>query len=121
MKTKFAFFLVLLLCPLQAKGQTEVDLMSIGRSLPLVTRAELEESLAWHQAVVDSIGVKESEREKALEAMEYIQFRLEEGDYPEACSFRGRLPGRELGTPGSFSYPHLYRECNNPQQQFPTP
>jgi hypothetical protein len=64
-----------------AKGQTEVDLMSIGRSLPLVTRGELEESLAWHQAVVDSVGTKDSEREKALEAMSYIQNRLELGDF----------------------------------------
>ena len=58
-----------------------MDLMSINRSLPLVSRAELEESLAWHQAVVDSVGVKESEREKAMEAVEYIQTRLVDGDF----------------------------------------
>ena len=70
------------LLPIQtAKGQTEVDLMSIGRSLPLVTREELEESLAWHQAVVDSVGTKDEEREKALEAISYIRNRLDLGDF----------------------------------------
>jgi protein involved in polysaccharide export with SLBB domain len=72
---------LLLLLPLPAKSQTEVDWMSIGRSLPLVTRAELEESLAWHQAIVDSLEVKEDEREKAAEAVDYIQTRLERGDF----------------------------------------
>ncbi len=81
MKTKFALLLALLLIPFQVKGQTEVDLMSINRSLPLVTRAQLEESLAWHQAVIDSTGVKESERKKAQEALEYIETRLAEGDF----------------------------------------
>ena len=31
MKMKFAVLLAILLCPLQVEGQTEVDLMSIGR------------------------------------------------------------------------------------------
>jgi protein involved in polysaccharide export with SLBB domain len=47
----------------------------------LVTRAELEESLTWHQAIVDSLDVKEKEREKAAETVEYIQARLELGDF----------------------------------------
>ncbi len=64
-----------------AEAQTEVDWMSVGRALPLVTRAELEESLAWHQALADSLGVKEREREKALDAIEQIQNRLREGDF----------------------------------------
>jgi len=65
----------------QAGAQSDVDLMSIGRSLPLVTRAELMESLAWHRAFVDSLDVKEKERGKALEAIEYIESRLELGDF----------------------------------------
>jgi hypothetical protein len=75
------FSLFLLGLPVHANGQTEVDLMSIGRSLPLVSRAELEESLAWHQALIDSVDVKDSEREKAQEAVEYIQTRLNFGDF----------------------------------------
>jgi protein involved in polysaccharide export with SLBB domain len=74
-------FLAILSIPPPASAQTEIDRMSIGRSLPLVSRAELEESLAWHQAVVDSLDVKESEREKAQEAVDYIQTRLEMGDF----------------------------------------
>jgi protein involved in polysaccharide export with SLBB domain len=58
-----------------------VDLASVGTSLPLVTRAELEESLAWHQAVVDSAGTKDKDREKAIEAIAYIQNRLGNGDF----------------------------------------
>ncbi|MFH1764413.1 MAG: polysaccharide biosynthesis/export family protein [Gemmatimonadota bacterium] len=76
-----AFCLAFLLFPQQMNGQNPVDLMSIGRSLPLVSRAELEESLAWHQMFADSIGVKEKVREQALEAIEYIQSRLELGDF----------------------------------------
>lgn len=81
MKAKYALLAAVLLLPLEIQGQTEVDLMSIGRSLPLVTRAELEESLAWHQAFVDSIGPKDGEREKAIEAIDYIQNRLQNGDF----------------------------------------
>ena len=76
-----AFIMVFISLPLRAEGQTEVDLMSIGRSLPLVTRAELLESLAWHRAFTDSVGVKEWEREQALEALSYIETRLELGDF----------------------------------------
>jgi len=72
-----AFFFL----PSLVEGQTEVDLMSLGRSLPLVTRADLVESLAWHRAVVDSLGVKEREREKALAAIQYVETRLELGDF----------------------------------------
>ena len=100
MKTKFALLLAflpaLLLCPFQVKGQTEVDLMSISRSLPLVTRAQLEESLAWHQAVIDSTGVKESERKKALEALEYIEVRLAEGDFRPGDQIVFYVEGEEL-------------------------
>ena len=84
MKMKVALlpaFLALLALPFQAPAQTDVDLMSIGRSAPLVTRVELEESLAWHQAIVDSVGVKDSEKEKAMEAIEAIQARLTQGDF----------------------------------------
>lgn len=81
MKTKFVFFLAFLLLPMSALAQTEVDLASIERSLPLVTRAELEESLLWHQAIIDSVDVDEDEREKAIEAAEYIQTRLVDGDF----------------------------------------
>lgn len=81
MKMKYAILGALLLWPVQLEAQSEVDLMSIGRSLPLVTRAELEESLAWHRAFADSAGVKDSDREKALEAMEYIETRLTRGDF----------------------------------------
>jgi len=73
--------LIALLLPSSAKAQSEVDLMSIERSLPLVSRSELEESLAWHQALADSAGVKNKDREKALEAIESIRSRLEEGDF----------------------------------------
>lgn len=96
MKTKFALLLALLLCPFQVKGQTEVDLMSINRSLPLVTRAQLEESLAWHQAVIDSTGVKESERKKALEALKYIETRLAEGDFRPGDQIVFFVEGEEL-------------------------
>jgi len=100
MKTKFALLLAflpaLLLCPFQVKGQTEVDLMSISRSLPLVTRAQLEESLAWHQAVIDSTGVKEGERKKAQEALEYIQTRLAEGDFRPGDKIVFFVEGEEL-------------------------
>lgn len=67
--------------PCLVEGQTAVDLMSIGRSLPLVTRQQLLESLAWHRSFADSVGVKEKEREQALEAIDYIETRLEEGDF----------------------------------------
>jgi hypothetical protein len=69
------------LVPARASGQTEVDLMSIPRSLPLVTRTELEESLAWHRSLADSAGVSEGEREKALDAIDYIENRLAHGDF----------------------------------------
>lgn len=62
-------------------GPSEVDLMSIGRSLPLVTRTELEESLQLHQAIVDSAGTRDKDREKALEAIEFIRNRLQNGDF----------------------------------------
>jgi hypothetical protein len=73
--------LALCFLPSLVEGQTEVDLMSIGRSLPLVTRAELLESLAWHRAFADSVGVKEKDREQALEAIDYIRTRLDKGDF----------------------------------------
>jgi len=95
MKMKVAFLLAILLCPLQVEGQTEVDLMSIGRSLPLVTRAELEESLAWHQAVVDSVGTKEGDRAKAQDALEYIQSRLENGDFQPGDQLLFYVEGEE--------------------------
>ncbi|NNM04392.1 MAG: hypothetical protein HKO65_04760 [Gemmatimonadetes bacterium] len=75
----FAVLLAFLASP--SAAQTEVDMMSIGRSLPLVTRAELEESLAWHQAVADSLDEGDGERKKAVDALEYIQARLEYGDF----------------------------------------
>jgi len=83
MKTKLGFvlFLAALLLPGPTMAQDEVDLMSIGRALPLVTRAELEESLAWHQALVDSAGIDEDERMKAIAAIEQIQTRLVDGDF----------------------------------------
>jgi hypothetical protein len=81
MKMKAAFLLAFLLLPNAAESQSELDLRSVGRSLPLVTRAELEENLAWHQALIDSVGVSEKDRDKALEAVEYIQGRLERGDF----------------------------------------
>ena len=56
MKTMLALLFVLFLLPATGAAQTEVDLMSVGRSLPLVTRAELEESLSWHQAVVELLA-----------------------------------------------------------------
>jgi protein involved in polysaccharide export with SLBB domain len=81
MKTRFALLLAFLLLPVSARAQTAVDLASIERSLPLVTRVQLEESLRWHQAVIDSTDVDEDEREKATEAAEYIRARLEDGDF----------------------------------------
>jgi protein involved in polysaccharide export with SLBB domain len=68
-------------CAAASFGPSEVDRMSIGRSLPLVTRPELEESLQLHQAIVDSAGTKDSDREKAIEAIEYIRSRLQDGDF----------------------------------------
>ena len=49
MRTSVLVLFTLSLLPSLARAQTQVDLMSIGRSLPLVSRAELEESLAWHR------------------------------------------------------------------------
>jgi len=95
MKTTLALLSVLLLLPATGAAQTEVDLMSVGRSLPLVTRAELEESLAWHQSVVASPETKEGEREKALEAIEYIQGRLEYGDFQPGDQILFYVEGEE--------------------------
>ncbi len=81
MKTRFVFSLAFLLLPMSVQAQTAVDLASIERNLPLVTRAELEESLIWHQAVIDSVDVDDDEREKAIEAAAYIETRLIEGDF----------------------------------------
>ena len=95
MKIRFAFLLPLLLLPAGASGQSEVDLMSIGRSLPLVTRSELEESLAWHQSVVASPETKEKERVKAQDAIDYIQFRLEHGDFQPGDQILFYVEGEE--------------------------
>lgn len=89
------------LLPSLAEGQTAVDLMSIGRSLPLVTRAELLESLAWHKTVVDSLGVKEREREKALEAIQYVETRLEQGDFRPGDQIVFSVEG-EVGFPDTL-------------------
>ena len=104
MKTKIAFLFLplLLLGPKPTEAQTEVDLMSIGRNLPLVTRAELEESLAWHQTIADSAGVDGGEREKALEAMEAIQRRLETGDFRAGDQIVFFVEGEEEAFPDTL-------------------
>lgn len=95
MNTRLAFLLPLLLLPGVVSAQSEVDLMSIGRSLPLVTRSELEESLAWHQSVVASPETKEKERIKAQDAIDYIQTRLEHGDFQPGDQILFYVEGEE--------------------------
>ena len=87
--------------PSLVEGQSEVDLMSIGRTLPLVTRAGLLESLAWHRAFADSVGVKKKDREKALEAIDNIQTRLEQGDFRPGDKIVFSVEG-EVGFPDTL-------------------
>ncbi len=81
MRYKAWWFLALLLIPLQGEAQTRVGLTSTGGSRLLVSRAELEETMEWHQILLDSDPSDRSLRQQARDAIEYIRTRLEEGDF----------------------------------------
>jgi protein involved in polysaccharide export with SLBB domain len=88
MRHRIWWFLVLLLLPLQVGAQTRVVLTSTGGSRLLVSRAELMESLEWHQILLDSNPSDRSLHQQAADAVEYLQRRLEEGDF---------RPGDQIG------------------------
>lgn len=81
MRYRGLWFLMLLFLPLQVEAQTRVALTSTGGSRLLVSRAELQESMEWHQILLDSNPSDRSIRQQATDAMEYIERRLEEGDF----------------------------------------
>jgi hypothetical protein len=81
MRNKIWWFLILLLIPLQAGAQSRTSLTSIGGSRLLVSRAELQESIEWHRTLLESDAADRALRQQAVEAIQYIETRLEEGDF----------------------------------------
>jgi hypothetical protein len=81
MRHKIWWFLILLLIPLQVGAQSRTSLTSIGGSRLLVNRAELQESIEWHRTLLESEPADRALRQQAVEAIQYIEMRLEEGDF----------------------------------------
>jgi len=81
MRYKVLWFLVFLFLPLHVGAQTRVALTSSGGSRLLVSRAELLEAIDWHRTLLESNHADRAVRQQAVEAIQYIEMRLEEGDF----------------------------------------
>lgn len=81
MRYLLPIILVLLLIPVNSEAQTQVRLTSLGSTRHLVTRADLQETLEWHETILNSNPSDRDLREQAEAIVQLIQGRLEEGDF----------------------------------------
>jgi len=94
MRRKIWWFLVLLLIPLQVGAQSQISLTSAGGSRLLVSRAELMEAIDWHRTLLESDHADRALRQQAVEAIQYIETRLEEGDFRPGDLIALRVEGQ---------------------------